>query len=304
MNNIAFTQYSHLNPEFTKLLDLPEKERVQTLYAERWIGYERAQNILEILHDLMARPKKARMQSLLIVGDSNNGKTTLVNHFRDQYPTVFLESDAENDAKTYKPVILAQSPTTANEKGLYMSILENFFSPYRPTDTTAKLKYQAVHLMRLCNVKLLVIDEIHNVLSGTAIKQREVMNAIKTLSNELCIPIIGVGIQDAVRVLHTDAQHASRFDVIQLPLWDLDRPFLRLLASFEKILPLKHASDLISKEKATLLHNISGGNLGDLHKLLNICAEDAIKTKAEQITLEIINKYKHIKPTKGIRELI
>ena len=70
---------------------------------------------------------------------------------------------------------------------------------------------------------MLIIDEFHSLLVGTPRLQRQVMNAIKMLCNELQIPIVGVGAKDAIRVLHTYPQHASRFDVAELPTWKLDQ---------------------------------------------------------------------------------
>lgn len=121
------------------------------------------------------------------------------------------------------------------------------------------------------------IDEFNSLLIGSAIKQREVMNTIKLLCNELAIPIVGVGTREAVLALHTDPQHASRFDVVTLPLWELNQDFQRLLAGFEKVLPLKNPSKLHEPELAGLIHSISEGNMGNLHRLLVECATDAIK---------------------------
>ena len=70
---------------------------------------------------------------------------------------------------------------------------------------------------------MLIIDEFHSLLVGTPRLQRQVMNATKMLCNELQIPIVGVGTKDAIRVLHTYPQHASRFDVAELPTWKLDQ---------------------------------------------------------------------------------
>ena len=70
---------------------------------------------------------------------------------------------------------------------------------------------------------MLIIDEFHSLLVGTPRLQRQVMNAIKMLCNELQIPIVDVGTKDAIRVLHTYPQHASRFDVAELPTWKLDQ---------------------------------------------------------------------------------
>jgi hypothetical protein len=160
-----------------------------------------------------------------------------------------------------------------------------------------------MHLLRECHVKMLILDEIHNLLAGTAIKQRLIMNMLKTLGNELLIPLIGVGTQDAAQILHHDPQHASRFDVIDLPKWELNKEFRSLLKSFEARLPLKNPSELYSREKATLLYSISSGNLGDLHRLLIECTTTAIESGSEEITLEIINQHKWVQKTKGIRSL-
>ena len=59
--------------------------RIAKIRGGRWIRYTRAEYINGRLDDLiMQRPRSHRMPNLLIVGDSNNGKTALVNRFRAQ----------------------------------------------------------------------------------------------------------------------------------------------------------------------------------------------------------------------------
>ena len=234
------------------------------------------------------------------VSDSNQGKTTLIRRFYELCGTPYINDEAD----PIKPVIVAEASSNADEKRLYCSILERFHAPYRPTDPTTKLLYQVIHLLRECRVRILAIDEFHSLLTGSAIKQREVMNAIKMLCNELAIPIVGIGTRDAVRVLHTDPQHASRFDVVELPRWELNKQFQSLLVDFEAVLPLRNPSKLHQRELAKLLYSISEGNLGNLRRLVNQCAEDAIRSGQEQITEEIIRKNKWLQPTRGIREVM
>jgi len=293
------TSYEHLHPEFRRVMALSDQERIAFIDQPRWISYKRAQNLLDILLDLLNKPIRHRMPNLLIAGDSNNGKTTIVRRFIDQYGQGFVNDNAE----PVRPIVLAEAPTSADEKGLYISILERFFVPYRPTDPTSKLRYQVVHLCRACSVRMLVIDELHSLLTGTMIKQREVMNALKLLCNELAIPIVGVGTRDAVRVLHTDAQHTSRFDVVELPLWKAGEEFQKLLAGFEKVLPLKNRSRLHQAEVAMPLLAYSEGNTGNLHKLLVDCAKEAIRSGKEQIDKSIIEQKKCPPSTNGIRYL-
>ena len=48
-------------------------------------------------------PKRSRMGNLLIIGESNNGKTTLVEQFQDRHGQPFVNDDNE----PVKPVIVA-----------------------------------------------------------------------------------------------------------------------------------------------------------------------------------------------------
>lgn len=291
--------YEHIHPDFRHIMSLSDQERIEFLDEPRWIGYKTAQQILETLQGLLHKPARPRMPNLLLVGDPNNGKTTIVRRFRDLCGQGYVNEDAD----PVKPIILAEAPPSADEKGLYISILERFFTPYRASDPVSKLRYQVIHLFRACHVRTLIIDEFHSLLTGSAIKQREVMNAIKLLCNELAIPIVGVGTREAVRVLHTDPQHASRFDVMSLPAWELNQDFQRLLAGFEQVLPLKHHSRLHQPELATVLYAISEGNIGNLHRLLVECAKEAIKSGKEQVDKALIESKAWVRPTRGIREV-
>ncbi len=291
---------AHLHPKFRHVAVMPDRERMAFLDEPRWIRYAAADKALSTLHALLQKPKRPRMPNLLLVGDPNNGKTTIVRRFHGQ-----IEPYVDDEGEPVRPVILAESPPTADEKGLYISILEQFHAPYRATDPVARLRYQVIHLFRYCKVRMLIVDEFHSLLTGSAIKQRETMNAIKMLCNELAIPIVGVGTAEAVRVLHTDPQHASRFDVLRLPKWEPNAEFLRLLRSFEAILPLRQPSGLARPEIAELLYAISGGIIGNLHRLLVECAIVAIETGKERIDREIVESKKCLRPTGpyGIREL-
>ena len=292
--------HDHLHPEFRFVMALSDAERIEFLDRPRWIGYPQADRILDTLKGLMNKPEKPRMPNLLIVGDPNNGKTTIVRRFYD----LCGQSYVDEEPQAIKPVLLAQAPPSADEKGLYASILECFLAPYRPTDPALKLRYQVVHLMRRTKCRILLIDEFHSFLTGTPLKQREVMNAIKFLCNELAIPIVGIGTGEAVRVLHTDPQHASRFPVVRLPRWELNVEFRRLLAGFELVLPLKKKSGLSDLPIASALHAISEGNLGNLHTLLMECAREAIRDGSEAIAVGMIQNKAWVQPTRGIQEVM
>ncbi|HCR88428.1 MULTISPECIES: TniB family NTP-binding protein [Psychrobacter] len=293
-NNKA--SYLHVYKDFRHLVEYSDDDRLDFINEARWVNYEVADNIILELNGLLRFPKRLRMPNLLIVGDSNNGKTSIAHRFFRKHGM-----PVEENGILVKPVIFANAPSSTNEKDLYMSILEALHMPYRTKDSASSLLYQVLHLCREYQVKMIMVDELHSLLTGTPRQQRQVMNALKTLCNELQIPIVGIGTQDAKRVLHTDPQHASRFDIVEVPLWKLDKKFQELLFRLESVFPLKNSSELHQPKTAALIHAVSRGNLGNIHRLLSVCAKDAILSGTEQITEDILTKNKDVRPTEGLR---
>ena len=289
--------YSHIHKNFRHIALLPNNERIAFIDTPRWIGYSRANEVIEVMQGLMNKVKQHRMPNLLFIGDSNNGKTTIIQDFAERF------GESYSDEHLVVPVCLIQAPPSANEKDLYISLIDYFALPYRSSDSAGVLRAQAVHTLRETHVKILIIDEVHSMLTGTARQQRLIMNAIKYLCNALQLPIVLCGTKDAVRILHTDPQHASRFDVAELPLWQNDKEFRRLVGSFERILPLKKPSNLTEISVLNLIYSISGGNIGNIKRLINECAIEAIESGEERITSKMIEDRSWLRPTKGLRKI-
>ena len=285
--------YTHLLDKSKEVVIHHNKEsRILYMESKIWISYPLAQKVILYLNDLLKYPKQDKMPGLLIVGEPHIGKSAVITQFEKLHPNKSYEDDI-GMSRTEKTIIVA-TMEGGDDRVLYISILEQLWTTFRPTDTTQKLRHQTIHLLRELNVRMLILDEIHNLLKGTAIKQRIIMDAIKNLTNALKIPIILVGIMDAVTVLN-EAQHVSRFEIIQLPKWSNDKEFAGLLASFERWLPLKKPSLLHKKEMRDILYQYSKGNLGYLRKILITSAKYAINNDIEQITPWIVKNV----PTKN-----
>ena len=96
---------------------------------------------------------------------------------------------------------------------------------------------------------MLILDEFHTLLAGTAKQRQNALAELKMISNKIKIPIVGVGTKDALSVVQNEPQLLqSRFWVMKLPKWERNKDFVQLLSSFEKALPLKQKSNLTSKE--------------------------------------------------------
>lgn len=283
----------HLHDNAAKLLALPDKAREREIIVGRWIPYPRAEYIIDKLEELLEYPTLHRMPNLLVVGDTNNGKTAILKRFAKMHEPFTREEDGQ----TLWPVLYVQAPAEPSERSFYNSILEKVQAPYRLNDRVDKKLQQVLHILRQMEVKVLVIDEIHNVLAGNQNKQRLFLNVLKYLSNELMIPLVCAGIRTAFNAIQHDEQLANRFEPAVLPKWTVGEEYLRLLLSFEQLLPLRNPSNLVSEEIAYKVLSMSEGTLGEIGKVLKLAAIAAIRTKTERVTLPLLNQLKYIVPS-------
>lgn len=275
--------YSHIPQHFRHTLELTDAERIRLIDTPVWIPHPTAISILDRLEWLLDLPKQTRMPCLLIIGDPNSGKTTIIEKFCKRHG-IGWEND-DNDP--VRPIVLTHAPPSADEKSLHMCLLERFHPPYRASAPAKELRYQAVHLIGECQTRMIIFDEFHSLLAGGGKKLFEVLNAIRMFCN-LGITIVGVGTGQAETVFTNDKQLTSRFGVMELEPWKRDDQFRNLLAAFEKALPLKKPSNLQKRELARLLHAHTGGNLGNVRQLLVECAKAAIRSGAERIDEALI----------------
>jgi hypothetical protein len=175
---------SHLLPGAQAVARLPGVERVAQVRADRWIGYSRATDTLQRLGQLYTWPTKQRMPNLLLIGPTNNGKSMIIEKFRRTHPPV------SNPDHEDIPVLVVQMPSEPSVTRFYVSLLAAMGAPLRPRTRLAELERVALSVMRRVGVRVLVIDELHNILAGGSVSRREFLNLLRFLGNELRIPLV------------------------------------------------------------------------------------------------------------------
>jgi hypothetical protein len=277
--------FAHLHPEVHELALLPNTERLAHFCEDHWIGYTRANRALDRLAALFSQePGKVRPHNLLIVGPSNNGKTMIANKFHRAHP----QRNSDDGEHEIIPVLMVQMPAVATVNRLYTALAVALGAPvsfYARNDVREAL---ILRVMRAVEVRVLVIDEMHNLLGAPAGRQREILNLLRFFGNELRIPLVCLGIRDAYLAVRSDDQLENRFHPFLLPLWEQGEEYARLLTSFEAVLPLREASHLSASPLSELILRRSEGTIGEISALLSCAAATALLRGIEHIDCEII----------------
>lgn len=286
------TVYPHLDPAVRAYADLPNRERIEHLRVDRWIDYPRARQALEKLEELFLFPKRARMPNLLIFGASGMGKTMIIEKFVRANPPRFDESSGIH----HRPVIVVQMVASPHEGRFYHRLLSVIGAPPPTRATLGQLETQALRLLQETAPRMLVIDEVQNLIAGTYREQRRMLNLLRFLGNELRIPLICLGSHEARDAIRGDAHLNSRFEPYGLPPWRHDADFQGLIGGLLYSLPLRSPSELTDSALKRLVE-VNGGITDAIFKMVMTLATDAILTGAERITPAAILNYRVAAPT-------
>lgn len=274
----------HLAPEARAHALEDDEARLRRVRADRWIPFDRGLAALEILEELLAYPERTCMPNLLLHGASGMGKTMLSEKFRRDHPQHF---DAATGV-TVTPIVFVEMPSAPSEARFYGELLANIQAPVESRATLARKEALAMRILPQLRPRMLMIDEVNNLLAGNHRQQRQALNLIKYLGNKLRVPIVGLGTDDALRAIRTDPQMESRFWTFELPRWREDEAFRTLLASIALTLPLRRASPLGEQNVLRLVLAHTSGVTRDVFRLMTRAAEAAIRTGVERIDADLI----------------
>lgn len=283
----------HLLPEAKRLLGLSLLDRINSLQKDIWIGYPAARKILDRLWELIDHPKRYRMPNALVISPTNNGKTMIKEKFCKLQGSEFELCKDPEGSPLYKlrkqPVISIQMPTSPELKIFLLAAAQaigkgRFYSncnvPY--------LEFELLHIFKGLEVKMIIIDELHNALNGSMRQQLEFLSFLRYMGNELQVPLVCFGTGDAYLAVKRDRQLENRFDPLILPVWQEGKELNSLLESFVKLLPLEKYSALIEPKIVKLLLRKSEGVIGEIANMLKRAAKEAIVLGREEINLELL----------------
>ncbi|MBI5922997.1 MAG: TniB family NTP-binding protein [Betaproteobacteria bacterium] len=276
-------KYPHLSSVAASMADRDDEDRISYIRRDRFLAHTRAEEVLNELEMLYRMEDAVRPQGRLIVGRPLMGKSTIIDAFLRNHRA----SDNPDGNAAVVPVVMVQYPETASE-GVYPVILSKLNARMPVNAKPQALREATVKLLRAVGMKILLIDELHNVMEGSANAQRKGLNSIKFLMNELRRPVVAAGTLEVFNAIQTDPQISSRLRRLPLERFKDDAQFQELLILFEMALPLRMASGLDDPVLSSFIFERTMGIVGHVADLLNSAAIQAINYGVEKITEEVI----------------
>lgn len=266
-----------------ELSELPDDERIECLRRPMWIEYPRAQKILARLRWTMTQPRTHRMTGLTLVGPSGNGKTSIVAEFIRRESSKSASAAYDREPLEFLDI---NAPTKPDVSQFYTCILRRLEDLRAARGSRAEKEERVLKLLRQLSLRMIIIDEIHNVLVGGPRLTDLFLIALKSLSNELRLPIVLVGTEDALNVIQLDRQVESRYPAVEVPAWSVEE-FKAVVRTLIGAMPLRGQTRL-TMEDVRWLHGRTRGVLGDLISTLQLAATEAILSKREAIDREVL----------------
>lgn len=257
--------------------------RISLIQSDIWIGFPRAEQVLDRLQNLIEAPRQTRMPGLLVHGASGIGKTMIARNLSRRYAP---EYDPVAGV-THTPLLLLQAPPAPDEHRFYLHILAAVGAPATAiavrSQNVASLEVRVIALLRDLGLRMIMIDEVHNLLAGTHREQRRFLNVLRYLSNELEVSLVCFGVSEAVDAIRGDMQLARRLDEHHLPNWRDDSEFSNMIQTLIAAMPLEKKSNLKVKSLRQILA-LTGGVTSRVFSLVKDLAIDAIRSGEECIS--------------------
>lgn len=281
----------HLDEAIRPILLRPEADRIAYIDRDLWIGHRRAREAYERLERILRSERRQRPDNLLVVGPSNNGKTSLAHRFLVRH--AMPEDPAAERA--HIPVILIRRLNGPRIPPLLSAILRSLGREPRRHLRIDELRDLAHEAMRAVRLRLMLIDDLHFIRGS----------GVGPILTELCLIGSATGAslgcfatREIAHVLRQDEQLANRLlPPMFLPRWQFeDVEYARLLATFERQLPLWEPSNLVEPGLARRILTMSGGTIGGIAGVLRQAAAEAVAVGYERIDHTVLERVGPAKP--------
>lgn len=268
-----------MKPPRDELLDLVKKTVVP--HTAFQLGHDVLQEAWE-LH----RP--GDVDGVGVFAESRTGKSLLSSLFTEKNPKI------RTPEGLHAPVLAVHMPTKPTISGLCEHILTELGDPQADKGTQAGLESRTWKLVKDCGVKMLFIEEFHQVFNPT--RDNYMYNFgefMKNLAEKGGAFLIPVGLPHAEYAVKCNEQLRARMRApIRLPRFDWNdddarEEFIAILQAMHESIGRYFKLPQIETERiAFLFYCATGGIIGYIAKILDRSVRTAVRKNSFQITME------------------
>ena len=279
-----------LSPAARAALDSgDDAQRLQVIRRKPFVRHAVIGAIFERLEEALDDYPTEGDTHILVYGLSGMGKSKAAELFAERH----RKPDDPDAPASAVPVLYVSMAGVTSGRGLLMLILHKLGAPYSAGSSAESLYPTVVSLLARVGMKMLIIDEIHNVAFGNRLERLKVLSVIKGLGNDLKFTVVGFGTPDALRALKWDPQIERRFEPLRIPRWGRNAETYGFLNSLETTLPLQKPSFLSEDPVADWLIERSEGLTREIVHLVRRGAIQAIRKGRERIDLPLLKSLKY-----------
>ncbi len=287
-------------------------------YDERRIDYINEERVLKTrdLTSILTLARKAlratRVESYVarrgirISGDYRMGKSTAVTAAGARLEIECRRAENRESDLSYMPVIYTTIASASTTNKLWVR-LANFVGArdLRGKNADERL-VDLAHLLHELGTKFVILDDVQRLDTGNR-PGAEVADNIKVFAESIDATMIFAGVSlDTAPLFAGDggAQWRKRTRPVYMSNYQLNNKsdfneWQRLIAGFERLLPLPlHEQGLLESEADYLFHR-TGGSLAVLADLIKDAAEEAIDQGVEAITIKLLDTISVVAEVRG-----
>lgn len=226
-------------------------------------------------------------KGLRVLAPSGSGKTATATAVISRIEAATPRTD------TFIPALYVPLERDTTPKKLMVEILRAFGDPFASRGTEVALKGRAYACFQRFETQILLIDEVQHLRPGSTRTTSDSTDALKRLLDGGVVPIVFLGTEEAADLFTRNVQLSSRLHP-PADLRTLDRNSEHdrgLLKGFVERLDAKlleeqltlHPSPLAHPWVRACLHEVSGGVIGRVSRLLSVAFEISLRRGAEMI---------------------
>lgn len=266
----------------------PSREELISVVKKTIVPHTAFQRGRERLQEAWETHQAGDVGGIPILAEARLGKSSLCNEFKQKYGKI------RNADGLLVPVLCVRMPTAPTLKGLCEQILTGLEDPAAHRGTQSGLESRSRELSKKCGVKMLIIEEFHQVFNPTRGAHMYTFGEfLKNFSEESGALLVPVGLPHAEFALKHNEQLNGRLKApIRLPRFnwndaDSKEEFIAILEAMrESIEQFFKIPQIESERIAFLFFCATGGIIGFVAKILDQAVKSAVLKGTTKITLD------------------